>query len=109
VPVISAVLEGPADDPDALITAVRALGRIGDATAADALKTFIQRADLPADAALQDSINQGARASRDVSWQIRLATAEALKALGAPMPEIAEAYLADPRAFVRAYAERISG
>jgi hypothetical protein len=107
LPLLTGLLEEPADGPDVLITAVRSLGRIGDPAAVERLRQFIQRDDLPTTGEYQNSLQHGQPLERDVAWQLRLATAEVLRGLGSPMPELALPYLDDERAYVREYAARL--
>jgi len=108
VPELCKVLEDPQADLDALIAAVRALGRIGDPAAIPALNTLVDRDDLPAERILQVSSPGGSPVSEDARWQIDLAAAEALARLGAPRPDLAERHAADERAYVRNYARRVA-
>jgi HEAT repeat protein len=109
VPELCSVLDDPETPLDALIAAVRALGRIGDPAAVPALEAAVARDDLPTERVLQ---NSGAASINpvveDARWQIDLAAAEALARLGAPRPDLAERHLADERALVRRYAERVA-
>ncbi|MBM3239804.1 FAD-dependent oxidoreductase [Candidatus Poribacteria bacterium] len=106
VPALIGVLEDEAAGLDALIGAVRSLGRIGDESAIPALVNFLKRANIPAERVM----NSGMRAIEDAKWQIELTVAEALSQLGAPKDEvrkIIEPYLNDPRAYVRRYAKKL--
>ena len=124
-PAIAEVLTGSADDPDVLIGAMRALARIGDPRSVERLRTFIARDDLSDASAFVDALSREDGGGRDTrparggagyepppykgpSWQIQLGAADALKQLGAPMPELAQPWLSDPRAYVRSYARRIA-
>ncbi|MCC7492241.1 MAG: FAD-dependent oxidoreductase [Fimbriimonadaceae bacterium] len=106
VPLLTALLaeEQPAD---VLIAALRALGRIGDRRAVPAIDALLARPDLPAGKPLTDSITNTPREPRDTTWQIHLTAAAALNSLGAPRPELAEAYRDDLRANVRTLARQI--
>lgn len=108
VPAIAMVLQEPAPGPDPLLAALRALGRIGDAAAVPAIQQFVRRDDLPTAGEFQDSIRQGMKVAKDVTWQLRLAAADALARLGAPDEALVRPYLQDPRAYVRAYAGRLA-
>jgi len=106
VPVLVGVLKDKAAGLDALIGAVRALGRIGHESAAPALRDFLKREDLPT----TRTMNSGMGAFDDAKWQIELAAAEALSRLGAPDKEvrrIIEPHLNDNRAYVRRYASKL--
>ena len=106
VPTLVGILEDKEAGLDALIAAVRALGRIGDESAVPALGKFLKREDLPATRIM----NSGRGTVEDARWQIELATAEALSKLGAPDQEtdkIIQPYLSDDRAYVRRYANKL--
>ncbi len=107
VPALLAVVADAATEPDTLVAAVRALGRIGDRTAVAPLRELLGRSDLHGEAAFQDSMGGQGQVPRDTRWQLRLAAAEALNALGAPVPEVVEPYLNDERANVRSLAQRL--
>jgi len=106
VPILTGVLKDKTAGIDALIGAVRALGRIGDESAAPALRDFLKREDLPTVRVMND----GWKTTDDWKWQIDLATAETLSKLGAPDEEtrqIIEPHLDDDRAYVRRYANKL--
>ncbi|HID06623.1 MAG TPA: hypothetical protein EYP10_05685 [Armatimonadetes bacterium] len=107
VPELIKVLEDKSINLDALLTAVRALGRIGDSSAVPALLQLLQRNDLPAQRQFQISTGAVNAVVEDARWQIELTVAEALALLGAPQPQIVEKYLNDQRAYVRQYAHRV--
>ncbi|MCE5240745.1 FAD-dependent oxidoreductase [bacterium] len=94
---------------DVLIAAVRALGRIGDPAGVAPLRAFIARDDLPTTGRIQNSMRHDEARGHDITWALHLATADALRQLGAPAPELAAPYADDPRAYVRAYAARLLG
>ena len=102
------VLEDRQADLDALIGAVRALGRIGDPAAVPALNALVERKDLPAERILQVSSPGGNPVREDARWQLDLAVAEALARLGAPRPDLAARHAADERAYVRRYARQVA-
>jgi HEAT repeat protein len=104
---IAAILDNPAQEPNWLIGAVRALGRMGDPAAIQPLRRFIARDDLPIAGEYIDVLGKTAKPSQDVPWQLYLATAEALAKLGAPAPELVKPYLQDERAYVREYAAKL--
>ncbi|MHB8996585.1 MAG: FAD-dependent oxidoreductase [Armatimonadota bacterium] len=104
---IAAILDNPAQEPNWLIGAVRALGRLGDPAAIEPLQTFIFRGDLPITGEYIDALGKPAKPSPDVAWQLQLATAETLTKLGAPAPELVKPYLNDERAYVREYAAKL--
>jgi HEAT repeat protein len=108
VPVLSAVLEDRGVGLDPLIGAVRALGRIGDASAIAAVDAMLRRPDLPTERRLQVSCGDGRPAILDARWQLELAAAETLARLGRPRPDLVEPYTRDPRAFVRRYARQVA-
>ncbi|HIE26108.1 TPA: FAD-dependent oxidoreductase [Candidatus Poribacteria bacterium] len=106
VPALIGVLEDEAAGLDALIGAVRSLGRIGDESAIPALVQFLKRENLPT----QRVMHSGMGTVEDAKWQLELTAAEALSQLGAPLEEvrqIIEPYLSDARAYVRRYATKI--
>lgn len=107
VPDLLEVLEEPSPSLDVLLAVVRALGRIGDPSAVPALRRLLQRQDLPSRRELQTSMGGAPSVFEDARWQIDLAAAEALAALGSPQPEVVEPYLHDPRAYVRRYAAQV--
>jgi len=108
VPQLCDVLTAPDADLDAIVAAVRALGRIADPTAAPAIAALADRADLPDQRVFQVS-GAGINPVREnARWQIDLAAAEALARLGSPRPDIPERHLADDRAYVRRHAQRIA-
>jgi len=109
VPLLMAILTKADAPADHLIAAVRALGRLGDAAAAPALRAMLAREDLPTVRQFQNSFRQEMGVGQDMAWALHLATAEALRQLGAPAPEVATSYLDDPRAYVRAYAAKLLG
>jgi len=102
------VLMDSAADLDALIAAVRALGRIGDPSAAPAIEEFLERADLPTVRELQVSIPGVNAVREDARWQLDLAAAEALATLAVPRPDLAARHAGDERAYVRRYARRVA-
>ncbi len=108
MPVIIAVLEDPLSDADALIAAIRALGRIGDKGAVGALQRLLERTDLPRRRLFQQT-NQTSKwpASEDGLWQIELAAADVLAGFGRSQSELVAKYLADPRVHVRRYASLV--
>ncbi len=106
VPALTGILKDKSAGIDALIGAVRALGRIGDESAVPALREFLKREDVPTVRVMND----GWGTTDDWKWQIDLASAEALSKLGAPDEEtrqIIEPYLDDNRAYVRRYADKL--
>jgi hypothetical protein len=106
VPVLVDVLKDEKAGLDALIGAVRSLGRIGDESAVPALREFLKRENLPTTRIM----NSGMGTTDDARWQIELAAAEALSKLGVPDEEtrqIIEPHLSDGRAYVRRYANRL--
>ncbi len=113
IPTLIGVLEDENPTLDGLISAVRALERIGDGSVIPALRELLKRDDLPTERKLQ--ISMGALkhigpAVEDAKWQIELAVAETLSKLGAPGEEvrqIIEPHLTDARAHVRRYANKL--
>ncbi|MFC1715439.1 FAD-dependent oxidoreductase [Candidatus Poribacteria bacterium] len=108
VPVLIGVLKDEKAGLDALIGAVRALGRIGDESAVPALRDFLKREELPTTRIMNSSMGT----TDDARWQIELSAAEALSKLGAPDAEarqIIKSHLDDGRAYVRRYANRLIG
>ena len=105
VPAISDVLQDSSVELDALIAAVRALGRIGDPAGIAAVEKLMERGDLPVTRTLSSGpVN---RVVEDARWQIDLAAAEALARMGTARPDLVEPYVEDERAYVRRYANRI--
>ena len=107
LPELCAALGDPEAGLDALIAAVRALGRIGDCAAAPAIEALVARTDLPAERVLQVSGAAVNAVVEDARWQIDLAAAEALARLGSPRPLLAERHTHDERALVRRHAQRV--
>jgi hypothetical protein len=110
VPALLDVLEDRSAPLDALIAAVRALGRIGETEkTAPALLRFLAREDLPRERLFQQT-NLEARwpAGEDGLWQIELAAAEVLARLGAPQPGVVARYERDERNHVRRYARSLA-
>ncbi|MFQ5906162.1 MAG: FAD-dependent oxidoreductase, partial [bacterium] len=106
VPALIGVLEDEKAGLDALIGAVRSLGRIGDESAILALRNLLKCEDLPTVRVM----NSGWGTVDDARWQVELNVASALSKLGAPSEEvrqIVKPYLDDPRAYVRRYANKL--
>jgi hypothetical protein len=109
VPALIAVLHDEEAPLDALIATLRSLGRIGDAGAVPAIRTFLQRTDLPTERVFRSPPDVDA-ATEDVRWQLELVAAEALARLGVSLDEVralAQPYLDQERAYVRRYANRV--
>jgi flavin-dependent dehydrogenase len=109
VPALVAVLEDREAPLDALIATLRSLGRIGDGRAVAAVQAFLQRTDLPTERTFRTIPGVNA-AVEDARWQLGLAAAEALARLGASGDEVravVQPYLADERAYVRRYANKV--
>ncbi len=106
---IEKVLECPdyLQDPQVLILAVRALGRVGNAHSAEVIEKLIGRKDIahtqtfwkwnPADPSFTD----------DCRWKLDLAAYEAMCRLGVKHPELAEKYRRDKRGYVRQALNRV--
>ena len=108
VPALADVLRDPAAPFDALIAAVRALGRIRDPSAADAVEGMLARTDLPVQRTLQVSLRAAAGSvTEECRWQLELAAAEALARMGRRRADLAEKYLEDDRAYVRRHARKV--
>ena len=113
IPPLIKVLEDENPTLDGIISAVRALERIGDKSVVPDLRKLLKRKDLPTERSLQ--ISMGALkhigpAVEEARWQIDLAVAEALSKLGGDGEEvrqIVEPYLSDDRAHVRRYARKL--
>ena len=106
VPALVGVLKDEAAGLDALIGAVRSLGRLGDESAIPDLRNLLKRENLPTERIM----NSGWGTVENAKWQMELAVAEALSKLGAPAEEvrqIIEPYLNDARAYVRRYASKL--
>jgi len=109
LPLVVDVLETPHPDLDTLILAIRSLARLGDERALEPLWRLLERDDLPTERVLQVSVPGGQPVSEDARWQIDLALAEALHALGDTPPEaLIVPHLTDERAYVRRYAARVA-
>jgi hypothetical protein len=106
VPAIAAVLHDASASLDARIAAVRALGRIGDASVAPQIESMLERTDLPAVRVLSSASGRPV-VEEDCRWQLDLATAQALAGLGRPRPDLARRHLDDPRLLVRRQASRV--
>jgi len=109
LPALLGVLEDKNADADALIAALRAMGRIKNRKAVPMILKFLKRKDIPQIRKFQVSCAGVAPVEEDVLWQIELAAAEALAALGKPQPSIIRKYLDHPRSYVRRYAAKIKG
>ncbi|MFA4029187.1 MAG: hypothetical protein GDYSWBUE_001967, partial [Candidatus Fervidibacterota bacterium] len=107
VPEIVGVLKDSSAPIDALIAALRALGRIGDRSVCDEILQFLGRDDLPTQRQMQVSVGDIESVIEDARWQIELAAAEVLARLGRPMPDIPKRHVEDERAYVRRYARRV--
>ena len=110
VSVLLKVLEDRSIGMDAMIAAIRALGRIGDAQrTVPALLKLLERDDLPCERRFQQT-NVEARwpAGEDSLWQVRPAAAEILTGFGQPQAHIVGEYPADPRTYVRRYAQKVA-
>ncbi|MBM3212315.1 FAD-dependent oxidoreductase, partial [Candidatus Poribacteria bacterium] len=106
VPVLTDILKDKDAALDALIGAVRSLGRLGDKSAIPDLWDLLKREGLPKIRIM----NSGMKTVEDAKWQLELSTAEALMKLGAAKDDvqnIIEPYLKDNRAYVRRYASRL--
>ncbi len=108
VPALCNVLEDREANFDAVIAAVRALARINDPAAVPAIEAMLERRDLPTERKLQVSVAAAGEVVEDSRWQLDLAAAEALARLGKPRPDLIQKHLADERALVRRYAERLA-
>jgi len=107
VPELLSVLEDRDLSLDGLLAVVRALGRIGDPQAAPALERLAARKDIPATRKLQVSMGNAQPAVLDARWQVDLAIAEALAAMGAPREALIKPYLEDSRLPVRRRARAV--
>jgi len=107
VPAIVEVLQDPSVELDALIAAVRALGRIGDPAAIAAIEQLVQREDLPTTRTLKISTGPVSPVQEDSRYQLDLAAAEALGRMGKQRRDLVERHLHDERAYVRRYAQRL--
>ncbi len=102
VPSLENILQDPKADQGALVAAVKALGKIGDGSSANAIRSMLCRSDLPSRSKLQ-----GGRVELDVTWRLELAAAESLRKLGADSKDLAGKYLKHPSGCVRRYARKI--
>ena len=104
---LCALLADPAAPLDVLIAATRALGRIGDPAAADAIEAMTARPDLPAQRVLQVSAGVVKPLPEDCRWQIDVAAADALLKLNVLRPALAERHVRDDRLLVRRCAQKV--
>ncbi len=104
---LMAVLEEPGSPLDARLSAIRALGRIGEPAAAPALEKVANGAGGDATRCLQSSSGGLKSSPQPATWQVELSAVEALLALGISRPDIVERHLDDDRALVRRYAEHL--
>jgi HEAT repeat protein len=107
VPVLGGVLTDPDASLDALIAAVRSLGRIGDPAGIPHVDALLARDDLPTQRQLQVSGAGISPVVEDARWQLDLAAAQALAAMGTPRPGLARSHMDDDRALVRRHARRV--
>ena len=104
---VEEVLSDPGlQDQQAMILAVRALGRIGGESSVKVLEELLKRPDLPSK---QEFPHWYADKSffEDSLWKLELAVYETLHALGKKEDSLLEKHLADPRAYVRKAAELV--
>ena len=101
------VLEDAGAPLDAVIAALRSLGRIGDPACEPAIRKLLARRDLDTVRRLQMSMGVKHPTTEDARWQVDLAAAEALAHIGKADPLIVEPYLADQRAYVRRRAQKV--
>lgn len=106
-PEIVGVLKDSSAPLDALIAALRALGKIGDELVCGEILSFLERGEFPTQRQMQVSVGNIEPVVEDARWQVELAAAEALARLGRPMPEIPKRHINDERAHVRRYAKRV--
>ena len=109
IPAITAVLGDPKAEGDALIAAVRALGRIGDAQAIQPIEALLEKEDLPLTRTFQVSVAAVTPATEDTRWQLDLAAASVLNTLGKKRMDLVSKHKDDPRAHVRRYAGKVEG
>jgi len=107
VPALTAILKDKEASLDALVAAVRALGRVGAPACAPDIDEMLAREDLPTGRPLQNSTGAGSQAIEDCRWQLELAAAETLAKVGTFRSDIVGPHLADQRAYVRRYAEKV--
>ena len=107
VPALIAVLDDPAAPFDGVLAAVRTLGRIGDPDAAGAIERLVRRPGIDAVRRLQVSCGNIQAIELDARWQLDLAAAEALAALGVARPDLTAKHRDDPRALVRRRARTV--
>ncbi|MBN2581942.1 MAG: FAD-dependent oxidoreductase [Planctomycetes bacterium] len=107
VPALCEVLQDGEATLSAVIAAVRALGRIGDASAEKAVRGVLTRKNLDTRRFLQFSMGNRAQVAEEARWQLDLAVAEALSRMGRPDRSLAEPYLDDERAYVRRRARTV--
>ncbi len=111
IPGILGILKDKKSSLDAIISAVRALGRIGDDSVMPALKELMERDDIPTERPMPlGNIPFLKPAIEDARWQVELAVAETmidLDALKEKILEIIESHISDERAYVRRYANKL--
>lgn len=107
VPALAEVLRDKEASLDGLVTAIRALGRIGEPACASNIEQMLGRDDLPTDRMLQNSTGAASQVVEDCRWQIELAAAETLAKVGKSRLDVVGPHLADERAYVRRYAQKV--
>lgn len=94
-------------DQQALILAVRALGRIGNIHSARAIDTLLRRGDVAHTQEFSYTWFSDKILRDDSAWKLELAGFEAMYKLGLDKREYLDKYTDDPRGYVRRAAERV--
>ena len=112
IPPILDVLNDEKANLDTLVSALRALERIGDDSVIPAIGAFLRRKNLPTERVLQ--VSMGVSSLKpvvdDARWQIELAAAETILRLGGARDSVARIitpHLEDKRSYVRTYANNL--
>ncbi|MCD6361323.1 MAG: FAD-dependent oxidoreductase [Armatimonadetes bacterium] len=102
---LAEVLEDESQFGGRWLHVLRALAELGDASAAPAIKAFLERVRSD-----ENYWSPTSDVKKFSGWKLELAAAQALSALGdAEGEEIARSYLEDPRLPVRRYAAKVLG
>ncbi|MEM7028884.1 MAG: FAD-dependent oxidoreductase [Chloroflexota bacterium] len=107
VPILTDLLADEALGLNMLIAGIRALGRIGNSSAIDAIELALQRPNLDTKRILKQSSQFSPTVIDDGRWQLDLTAASVLSQLGKTRLDLVEPYLNDERAYVRKHALKI--
>lgn len=107
-PFLHSILFNKSANVDLLLASLIALKEIKDKRSICEIEKFLRRKNIPKTRILSPErpgfINT---VEEDVLWQIEIACAETLKALGKPNRKIVDRYINDSRAYVRNYAKLV--